>query len=158
MAKIKVIELEAAERAALEEGYQSGISHTFRRRCQMILLKSQGRTSSQVAEIVGSCEMSVHNWVHRYSEQGIAGLETRPGQGRKAILQDSDLESVRAAVAEHRQRLSVAKAELEQSLEKSFSQMTLRRFVKKTVASINECQSVPAASRSRSFTRSKSKA
>ena len=102
--------------------------------------------------------MSVNNWVHRYSEQGLAGLETRPGQGRKAILQDSDLESVRAAVAEHRQRLSVAKAELEQSLDKSFSQKTLRRFVKKTVASINECESVPVASRSRSFTRSKSKA
>lgn len=147
MQRIKVIELSAAQRAALEQGYEQGHSHAFRRRCQMILLKSQGRTSSQVAEVVGSCEMSVHNWVHRYAAQGIEGLQTKAGRGRKAILQEGDLESVKAAVAEHRQRLSVAKAELEQTLDKSFCQMTLRRFVKKTVASINECENVPARSR-----------
>lgn len=157
MPRIKTIELEAAERAALEHGYEQGSNPAFRRRCQMILLKSQGRTSSQIAEIVGVCEMAVHNWVHRYEEQGITGLETKPGRGRKSILQDSDLERVKAAVSQHRQRLSVAKAELEQTLDKSFCQMTLRRFVKKTVASINDCESAPAVSRSRRFTNSKFK-
>jgi transposase len=158
MPRIKVIELSAAERAALEQGHEQGPSPAFRRRCQMILLKSQGRTSSQVAEMVGVCEMSIHNWVHRYEQEGIDGLQTKPGRGRKAILQEGDLESVKVAVAEHRQRLSLAKAELEQNLNKSFSQMTLRRFVKKTVASINECENVPAKSRCRSFTTSRLKA
>lgn len=157
MPRITVIELGVEERAALEQGYQQGVTSAFRRRCQMILLKSQGRTSSQVAEIVGSCEMAVHNWVHRYLDEGLEGLQTKPGRGRKAILQESDLESVQTVVAAHRQRLSVAKAELEQTLDKSFCQMTLRRFVKKTVASISECENVPAASRSRKFTRSKFK-
>jgi transposase len=158
MPRINVIELSAAQRAALEAGYQDSASPAFRHRCQMILLKSQGRTSSQVAEIVGACEMSVHNWVHRYQDQGIAGLKTRPGRGRAAILQDKDLESVRQVVAQHRQRLSVAKAELEQTLGKSFSQETLARFVKKTVAVTSESASVHAASRCRKFTNSKSKA
>jgi len=158
MPRITVVELSAAQRTALEHGHRNGTGSAFRRRCQMILLKSQGRTSSQAAEIMGSCEMSVHNWVHRYLEQGITGLETKPGRGRKAILQDSDLKSVQAAVAAHRQRLSVARAELEQSLDKSFSQMTLRRFVKKTVVSINDCENVPVVSRCRRFTNSKSKA
>lgn len=158
MPRITVIQLSAAERAALERGYQHGTSHAFRRRCQMLLLKSQGRTSSQVAEIVGVCEMSVHNWVHRYQDQGIAGLETKPGRGRKAILQESDLESVREVVAEHRQRLSVAKAELEQVLGKSFSQETLTRFVKKTVDATSACENDRAVSRCRKFTPSKSKA
>ena len=124
----------------------------------MILLKSRGRTSSEVAEIVGVCEMSVHNWVHRYQDQGIAGLETKPGRGRKAILQEQDLESVRQVVAEHRQRLSVAKAELEQALGKSFSQETLARFVKKTVDATSACENARAASRTRKFTHSKLKA
>lgn len=158
MPKITVIELNAAQRAALEIGHRTGAGCAFRRRCQMILLKSQGRTSSQVAEIVGVCEMSVHNWVHRYLDYGIAGLETKPGRGRKAILQETDLESVRQIVAEHRQRLSVAKAELEQALGKSFSQETLARFVKKTVDATNESENVPAASRLRKFTHSKSRA
>ena len=158
MPRIKVIELSATQRAALEHGHQNGASPAFRRRCQMILLKSQGRTSSQVAQIVGSCEMSVHNWVHRYQDQGIDGLATKAGRGRKAILQAEDMESVKAAVAEHRQRLSVAKAQLELALGKSFCQETLARFVKKTVLSINESANVPARSRCRKFTRSKSKA
>jgi transposase len=155
MPKIKVMELSADQRAALEQGYRQGTSHAFRRRCEMILIKSQGRSSSDVAEIVGSCEMSVHNWVHRYQDQGINGLMTKAGRGRKAILQEEDLESVQAAVAEHRQRLSVAKAELERALGKSFCQETLARFIKKTVASINESENVPAASRSRKFTNSR---
>ncbi len=131
MARIKVIELEAAERAALKHGHEQGPSHAFRRRCQIILLKSQGRTSNEVAPMVGRCEMAVNNWIHHYEAHGIQGLQTRSGRGRKAILQEGDLASVRQAVAGHRQGLSVAKAELEQALDKSFCQMTLRRFVKK---------------------------
>ena len=137
MPRITVIELSAAAQSTLEQGYRKGASPAFRRRCQMILLKSQGRTSSQVAEIVGVCEMSVHNWVHRYQDQGIEGLQTRPGRGRQAILQADDLETVKAVVAQHRQRLSVARAELEQALGKSFSQETLARFVKKTLRATN---------------------
>lgn len=152
MPRITVIELSAAARAALEQVHQHGASHALRRRCQMILLKSEGLTSSQVAALVGVCEMSVHKWVHRYQSQGITGLETQPGQGRKAILQECDLEAVKAAVALHRQRLSVAKADLEQALDKSFCQETLARFVKKTVGAINGCENVPAASRTRKFT------
>jgi transposase len=158
MPKVTVIELSATQRAALESGHRNGAGCAFRRRCQMILLKSWGRTSSEVAEIVGVCEMSVHNWVHRYQAQGIAGLETKPGRGRKAILQEQDLESVRQIVAQHRQRLSGARAELEQALGKSFSQETLARFVKKTVDATNESENVRAVSRLRKFTRSKLKA
>ena len=158
MPKIKVIELSDTERTALEQGYQHGSSPAVRRRCHMMLLKSQGRTASDVAQIVGCCEMAVHNWVQRYQAAGMAGLQTKPGRGRKAILQQGDLDGVRTAVAAHRQRLSVAQAELEQTLGKRFCAMTLRRFVKKTVASINDCENGPAASRSRKFTSSKSKA
>ena len=152
MPKVTVIELDAAARRALQQGYEQGHSPAFRKRCQMILLKSQGRTSSEIGQIVGSCEMSVHNWVHRYQQEGIAGLHTRPGRGRQAILQECDLEAVQAAVKEHRQRLSVAKAELEQTLGKNFCRKPLADFVKKTVAAINESASVPDKSQTRKFT------
>jgi len=49
----------------------------------------------------------------RYQEQGLAGLQVKPGRGRKAILsQDTDLAAVRLAVQNNRQRVSLAKAEL----------------------------------------------
>lgn len=57
MGKTKVIELTAEQRAELEKGYRIGKSHCFRTRCQMILLKSEKRTSVEVAEILGCCEM-----------------------------------------------------------------------------------------------------
>jgi transposase len=152
MGRIKQVELDEEQRAALEAGHQNGQSHAYRRRCQMILLKSQGRPSHEVASVVGGCEVVVNNWVHRYQQEGIKGLETKPGRGRKAILQECDMDAVRASVGEHRQRLSVAKAELEQALGKSFCRKTLADFVKKTVASISESASVPDASRNRKFT------
>lgn len=65
----------------------------------------------------------------------------RPGRGRRAILQAStDLSRVRAAVERSRQRISLAKVELEAELQKPFSTTTLKRFLKKTIAASNELE------------------
>ena len=132
MAKIKSIELTDDEHAALVKAERHGKSHAFRQRCRMVLLKAERRTSKDVAAQVGCCEVVVNTWLVRYRAQGLAGLQTRPGQGRRAILQtDTDLVAVRRAVQSSRQRVSLAKAELEQELDKKFSALTLRRFLKK---------------------------
>lgn len=137
MGKIKVIELTDEQRKELENGYRTGNSHGFRARCQMVLLKSEKRTSVEITKILGGCEMAVNNWLSRYAAEGIKGLEIRQGRGRKAILQERDLERVKAQVKLARQRISVARAELEQSLEKPFSAATLKRYLKKTVVATN---------------------
>lgn len=82
MGKTKVIELSEKQRAELEKGYRTGKSHCFRLRCQMILLKSEKRTSVEIGGILGCCEMVVNNWLVRYQEEGIQGLATRSGRGR----------------------------------------------------------------------------
>ena len=80
---------------------------------------------------MGSCEITVNHWLTRYQQEGIAGLHTKPGRGRKAILNaERDLEQVKAAVRGNRQRVRLAKADLEEELGKSFSDKTLRRFLK----------------------------
>jgi len=140
MGKTKIIELTAAQREELENGYRNGQTHSFRQRCQMILLKSEQRTSLEVVGILGSCEMTVNNWLKRYQSEGMAGLQTRPGRGRKAILQTVDLEQVKAAVKQSRQRILQARAELEESLGKEFSPSSLKRFLKKTLAATNELE------------------
>ena len=135
MGRIKSIELTGEERAALERGYRDGKTRAFRTRCQIILLKSCGLRSVEIAEQVGCCEVVINNWLKRYQERGISGLSTQQGQGRKPILHAvEDLEKVRVAVQSHRQRISVAKAELESELGKTFSNMTLKRFLKNIVA------------------------
>jgi transposase len=103
----------------------------------MILLKSEERTSVEVVGILGGCEMTVNNWLNRYEKEGIEGLRTRPGRGRKAILQAADLEQVKRAVKQSRQKISVARIELEASLGKEFSHSSLKRYLKKTLAATN---------------------
>lgn len=153
MAQIKVISLSPEQQTELEHAFRTSHSAAFRQRCQIILLKSQRRSSLEVAGIVGCCEMVVNNWLVRYEQEGIAGLHTKPGRGRKAILQaETDLEPIRQAVRGHRQRLHVAKAGLEEALGKSFSDKTLRRFLKDTLHAINASEGVPAKSRNRSST------
>lgn len=140
MGKTKVIELTEEKRRELENGWRNGTSHAFRQRCQMVLLKSEQRTSLEISTLVGSCEMTVNNWLNRYQAEGFKGLRMRPGRGRKSILEAADFERVKAQVKVSRQRISVARTELEASLAKGFSLSTLKRYLKKTVAATNELE------------------
>ena len=135
--KVKSIELTIYQRAELEKGYKTGRS-IISKRCHMILLKSESKSSREVASLLRTNEVSVNQWLARYKEQGIEGLETKTGQGRKPILnKETDEQKVKAAVQKERQRLKLAKAELESALDKQFSLKTLKRFLKKLTANGN---------------------
>ena len=95
MKPIKVLELSEVDRLKLEKGYHNGPTHSFRIRCKSILLKSEGKSAPQIAEMLEVTVPTVYTWVKRYEENGIKGLETRPGQGRKPIMDCSDEEAVR---------------------------------------------------------------
>lgn len=138
MGKIRKIALSEQERTALLTGYRQGKSPAFRQRCHMILLKSEGRTSQDVGAILGSNLVSVNNWLTRYEQEGITGLSTRPGRGRKSILDPvGDEEQVRRVVEQERQRLKRAKLILEEELQKQFSEKTLKRFLKELAVAGN---------------------
>lgn len=122
----------------LEREYRRGKTHSYRQRCKGVLLESERRTSADVAKQLGCNEVTVNIWLRRYQQGGVEGLRNLSGRGRKPILDEADLDKAKEVVAEHRQKLSVAREELEQALGKSFSQDTLKRFIKKTLATINE--------------------
>jgi transposase len=138
MGRFLKITLDDKQRAALEQGYRNGKTHAFRQHCQIVLLKAQGRKSREIAALLGCNQKSVNDWLHRYKAEGIPGLHIKPGRGRKSILSEAtDSAKVRQAVQQHRQRISLAKAELEGSLGKEFSQRTLVRFLKNLTADTN---------------------
>lgn len=138
MGVIKTLGLTAEQRELLDQGLRTGKTHAFRKRCQLVLLKEQGRTSVEVGSIVGMCEMSVNNWLSRYEDEGIEGLVTKPGRGRKAKLDAAkDSQPVLMAVKANRQRLLTAKAEFEVASGKKVSRDTLRRFLKVLVDDTN---------------------
>jgi transposase len=138
MGRVIKIELDDNQRKELEKGYRNGKSHAFRTRCQMILLKSEGRKSQDIASFLGFCQQAVNLWLKRYQAEGITGLLVRAGRGRPCILSPTeDLEAVKKAVKKHRQRISIARAELEETLGKEFSGRTLNRYLKILTADIS---------------------
>ena len=139
MGRVIKIQLDDHQRKELENGYRKGKTHAFRIRCQMVLLKSEGRKSQEIADFLGFCQQAVNLWLNRYKLEGISGLKIKEGRGRPAILSKTeDLEVVKKAVQKHRQRISIAKAELEVSLGKEFSTRTLDRYLKILTADTNE--------------------
>lgn len=142
MGKTRVIILTDEQRQALDLGFRISGSHAFRQRCQTILLKSEKRSSVQVAGIVKMTQVSVNSWCDRYEASGIEGLRTKPGRGRKPILnKEADGAAVVAAVSANRQSLKAAKAAYqatEQGSDKQMSDRTLRRFLKVLTEDIRE--------------------
>ena len=61
--------------------------------------------------------------------EGIAGLETRPGRGRKPIMDCLDKEAVRKAIEQSRQSVKKAKESWQQASGKEASESTFRAFL-----------------------------
>ena len=129
MAKIKVIQLTDQQRLQLEEGFRQGKSHAYRMRCRAVLLKSAGLTSEQVGFQTEMSHISVNSWVKRFEAEGIKGLKTRPGRGRKPIMDSSDEEAVRIAIENDRQSVKKAKEAWQQASGKEASESTFRSFL-----------------------------
>jgi len=131
--------LSESSRQELESLYKHSPNHSLRKRCQTILLKADGRDSKDVGKIVGMCNVSVNNWVKRYKEFGLKGLNIRPGRGKKFLIDKlSDESSVLEAVKRHRQKVATAKAEWSASSGKDVSLITFKRFLKSLAEGINE--------------------
>jgi transposase len=136
MGKTRIIELTAEQRTALEHGYRKGRNHAFRMRCQMMLLKSEKRSSLDVSNILGCCEVVINRWLNRYQEHGLKGLETRAGRGRKPKLSVQNpvhLQRVKAEIAKHPQSVKTVIAKLEEDLNVPMHPDTLKRFLKRLV-------------------------
>ncbi|MDR1501470.1 MAG: helix-turn-helix domain-containing protein [Prevotella sp.] len=129
MGRVNTPTLTTEQRKELEIGLKEGKSHSFRMRCQSVLLKSEGRTSKDTGAITGMCHVSVNSWLRRYNLEGISGLYTKPGRGRKGILnRNEDKASIQEAIKANRQRMRTAKAEWESKSGKSVSDSTFKVF------------------------------
>lgn len=138
MGRVNTPVLTSVQRKELESGLKKGNSHSFRMRCQSILLKSEGRTSKEVGSITGMCHISVNSWLNRYKSEGISGLYTKPGRGRKSILSlEEDKASILESIKANRQRMRTAKAEWEVTSGKSVSDSTFKAFLKSLADDIN---------------------
>lgn len=94
----------------------------------MILSKADGLSNAAAGALAGQTHQRVMHWVKRFRENGLDGLKTEPGRGRKRILQETDESAVREAIRKHRQSVEKACAEVERSTGKKLFKGTLRNF------------------------------
>lgn len=92
------MELTEAQHLELDRGFRLGEKHCFRMRCRTVLLKAEGLSAVKAGVQTEMSFVSVNAWVKRYKEEGIDGLKTRSGRGRKPIMDSSDEEVVRHAI------------------------------------------------------------
>ena len=97
-------------------------------RCRAILLKAKCLTSKEVGAQTEMTHIFINSWVKRFETEGIKGLETRPGRGRKPIMDSSYEEAVRIAIENDRQSVMKAKEAWQQASGKKASQSTFRFF------------------------------
>lgn len=139
MGRVNTPILTTEQRQELEHGVKHGSRHCFRMRCQSVLLKADGRNSKDVGAITGMRDVSVNSWVKRYNTEGISGLQTKPGRGRKAIISEvEDKPAILAAIKANRQRMRRAKAEWEAQSGKKVCDTTFKAFLKTLAENINE--------------------
>lgn len=133
----KFIKLTQEQVIALQAGRKNHPSYQFRDRCQCLLLSNAGKSVKELAQILQVSTISIYTWFHRWEDKGLAGLANAKGQGRKFILSTADGEKIKEKVQAHAQQLKVAREELKTELNTSFSDKTLKRFLKKLVSDGN---------------------
>ncbi len=62
MGNLRKIELGKQAKQILEAGLRESESHAFRMRCQLVLLKSEGRSSQELGKIMKMNQVSVNSW------------------------------------------------------------------------------------------------
>jgi transposase len=138
MGKIKKLELTDVQQGQLENGFRSGMSHCFRMRCRAVLLKAEGLSSAKAGEQTEMSLVSVNAWVKRFLWEGITRLQTRPGRGRKPIMDYPDRDAVPAAIEQDRQSVSKARTACQEATGKEASDLTFKRFLSALAQDISE--------------------
>src|ERR1700716_3164990 len=59
-----------------------------------VLLVAQGMTCPDVARLLGDAPRSVENWVHRFDQQGLAGLMEGERSGRPSRLDEKKVKEI----------------------------------------------------------------
>ncbi len=61
------------------------------RRARILLLLADGVTITDIAAAVGMSRRHTYKWIQRFVQEGLAGLDEKPGRGRQRGPLPSDL-------------------------------------------------------------------
>ena len=88
-------EFSATELRELAAGMRDG---AVVRRLLALALVVEGHTRTEAARLNGMDRQTLRDWVHRYNNDGVAGLHSRLSPGRPPALTDEQMEELRIMV------------------------------------------------------------
>lgn len=99
--RVSILELTAEEKLVLEQRVRApATSQRDGLRARIVLLRAEGRTLQDVAQHLQVSLPCVCKWSQRFEREGLAGLQDRPGRGRKPSLPDATVQRVIAAASQ----------------------------------------------------------
>ena len=141
--KPKHIKLSEEEQISLEKGRKTGESHTFRERCHYILLNDAGMRIEEIAKIYQTSRQVIGGWIKRYELDGLKGLETAKGKGRRPIVRidnEAEVKHIEDLVEQTPQNLNQVLVKIKADLGKEMSKKTLQRLLKKKIGVGNDVE------------------
>jgi transposase len=105
------------------------LKYRERERAMGILLSYKGYSPKEIGDIFEISERVVYTWIDNFNKNGVIGLLTQKGQGRKSILTKEDEVRVKELVEKYPFQLSTVCSELlKDGIE--VSKKTLKVFLK----------------------------
>src|SRR5258707_3634044 len=78
----------------LQQEIQRSEESRYDHRLHGVLLVAQGMPCPDVARLLGDAPRSVENWVHRFDQQGLAGLTEGERSGRPSRLGEKKVKEI----------------------------------------------------------------
>jgi transposase len=113
------------------------LKYRERERAMGVLLSYKGYSPKEIGDIFEISERVVYTWIDNFNKNGIIGLLTEKGQGRKSILRKEDEVRVKELVEKYPFQLSTVCSELLKDGIK-VSKKTLKAFLKSLDIPIKE--------------------
>jgi len=130
----QITELEEENLKAIKKHHSK---YRERERAMGILLSYKGYSPKEIGDIFEVSERVVYTWIDNFNKNGIIGLLTQKGQGRKSILTKEDEVRVKELVEKYPFQLSTVCSELlNDGIE--VSKKTLKAFLKSLDIPIKE--------------------
>ena len=124
-----VAPLDDQTKAQLTEMMKNHPVSQVRHRAHAILLSAQGHQINQLADIFFVDRETITNWLNRFDQDGIEGLENKPRPGRPSSIDRADEPKVLDEVRQQPRQLKTVIARLSSFFSVSLS--TIKRLLKR---------------------------
>ena len=115
----------------LKKIVKNGTSLQIRQRAHTILLSNDGITVKEICKIFDKSSRTIYRWFNRFKDEQIEKLADEKGRGRKAALNENDIENVKKLISTNSIKETCNILNNEPNRVKKVSPQILKRYLKK---------------------------